>query len=311
VVRDIGTPQTGANQSIVSAVTNPTGTITTSTLSSIGYSLDFLVGFATDHPALGHSNQYSWGIIGAYGATTPLSAAVASSAYTVPKLGTQECAELQSRFTGQSAYNMGYGTALIAGPVGTTGTTSTACLVNTSNSTDTAVTTLAFAGENRASFLQKWEGGIRTTFRTYSKAGQVTCDSENPCQRGIVDFTVGQDAAVTGGQVHDFVGKLDGVQPLPFTKGVLYLFGTAAIRFERTPSLPPLILTTASASSLTGSSGIPNAAIFVEPYKQPNKDFYRIGVGLSLADIINAVKPSSAKAQATKTPQAATDSSTD
>jgi hypothetical protein len=285
-IRDLGAPQTGANQNIVAAVSNPTGGITTSSLSSIGYSVDFLVGVALDYPALGKNGRFSWGPIIGAGATTPISSATTSAAYTVPALGTQECSQLQARFASAQAYSMGYSNQLIAGP---TSTLTGACLVNSNANnlgTPTQVSTLAFTGENRSNFLEKWEAGVRTTYRTYTARNQTTCDPSNPCQRGVVDYTIGEDSAITRGQIRGLVAKIDGVQPLPFSGGFFYLFGSVALRFQKDIDYSPLILQSATLST----NSIPNPGIFVEPLMQPNKDFYRIGVGLSLDQIWTALK---------------------
>jgi hypothetical protein len=285
-VRDLGAPQTADNQNIVTALSNPNGTITTSSLANIGYSVDFLIGLALDHPALGKRGQYSWGPILAFGATTPISSTTINAAYSVPGLGTQACTELQQRFTGPQAVANGYSPQLVAGP---SGTLTTACLVNSNaNSTGTpsAVSTLAFSGENRADFLEKWEAGVRTTYRIYTGNDQHHCDAHTTCQRGTVDYTIGQDAAITRGQMRNWVGKVDGIQPLPYSKGFLYLFGSVALRFAHNTEYPPLILQAA-----TSPSNTPNPATFVEPLMQPNKDFYRIGVGLSLDQIFTALRP--------------------
>lgn len=287
VIRDLGAPSANSTQNLVSAISNPDGSITSSSLSTIGYAVDFLVGVGLDHPIGKTTGQYSMGPIVAFGATTPLSSASATSGFKVALLGTEECSELQARFASAAAYQQGYSSNLVAGTPGTSTPPNTNCLLNTAGGGSTGVTTLAFSGVNRSSFLEKWEVGARTIYRTYTKSGQKTCDSSNACLRGVVDFTVGQDAAITGGMLRHFVFKIDAIQPLPYSGGYLYIFGTAALRFERNTSLPPLILMPAASSDL---QNIPSPSVFVEPFRQPNKDFYRIGVGLSVDKIFSSLK---------------------
>jgi hypothetical protein len=295
IIRDLGSPSANNNQSIAAAIGNPDGTITSSSLSSIGYSIDFLVGLSFDRP-VSANHQYSMGPIVSFGATTPLSSTTATLGYVVPALGTEECSQLQARFASPSAYKQGYSPDLVAGTGGTATTPNTTCLFNIAGGGDIAVTTLAFAGTNRANFLEKWEAGLRTVYRSHT-GSNATCASAtsasgkttpaSPCQRGIVDFTVGQDAAITRGLMRHFVLKIDGTQPFPYSNGYFFLYGTAALRFERNTNLAPLILMAASSSTL---QTIPSSAVFVEPLTQPDKDFYRIGVAISLDKIFSTLK---------------------
>jgi len=282
VIRDLGAPEANSNQNLVSAISNPDGTITSSALSTIGYSVDFLSGVGYQRPFLSTNGQYSIGPIAAFGATTPLSSASATVGYVVPPLGTEECTQLQARFAAGGTYAKGYSTDLVAGTAGSTTPANANCLLNVAGGITTPVTTLAFAGINRSSFLEKWEVGGRTIYRSHTTSTQTDCTQSDPCQRGIVDFTIGQDAAVTRGQMRNFVFKLDGVQPFPYSNGYFYIFGTLALRLEKNTDLPPLVLGAASSAALQ-SIPIPN--VFVEPFVQPNKDFYRIGIGISIDKI--------------------------
>jgi hypothetical protein len=292
IIRDLGAPQANGNQNIVSAIENPDGTITSSSLSTIGYSLDFLIGMGFDFPVTSN-NQYSIGPIFGVGATTPQSSSSATVGYSIPALGTEECAQLQARFASGAAYKQGYSSDLIAGTGGAAGSPNSNCLYNIAGvgtAGETAVTTLAFAGINRSNFLEKWEIGARTTYRTHTTSNQPKCDNDkstNACQRGTVDLTVGQDASLTRGLVRHFVFKIEGTQPIPGTNGFTFIYATAALRFERNASLPPLVLLPASSSAL---QTIPSPSVFVEPFMQPDKDFYRIGVGISLDRIFSATK---------------------
>lgn len=286
VIRDLGAPSANSNQNLVTAIGNPDGTVTTQSLSTVGYSLDFLFGLGFDHPLPKTKGQYSWGPILAAGATTPLSSTSATTGYVVPALGTEECSILQARFASPTAYAK-YSSDLVAGTAGQ-------CLYNKagtgSGSTGTPVTTLAFAGINRSNFLEKYEAGIRTVYRTYTASKQTKCDVDSPCNRGVLDLTVGQDAAITGGELRRFLFKADGVQPFPYSGGYLYIFGTVALRFEKDANLAPLVLTAANSSAL---QLIPSPKVFVEPFQQPNKDFYRIGVGLSIDKLFKTKTTSS------------------
>jgi hypothetical protein len=100
----------------------------------------------------------------------------------------------------------------------------------------------------------------------------------------MVDLTVGQDEAITGGRLRHFVLRIDGIHPLWYNSW-LYLFGTAAIRLQRNDFRETLIL---DADSSGAKPSDPNVALL--PLKQPNKDFYRIGVGINFTQLLESLK---------------------
>lgn len=68
-------------------------------------------------------------------------------------------------------------------------------------------------------------------------------------------------------------------------KAWLYLFGTAAIRLQRNDFRDTLIL---KADSSNAAPSDPNVALI--PLRQPNKDFYRIGVGINFTNLLDSIK---------------------
>jgi hypothetical protein len=98
----------------------------------------------------------------------------------------------------------------------------------------------------------------------------------------MLDATIGQDAAVTRGLVRHFVAKADGVLPVPATKNFVYLFGSVYTRLKRNQDYAPLIL-----AAETNKPTLPSAAVVILPLKQPDRDFFRIGVGLNLAQVFS------------------------
>lgn len=251
-VRLLAAPQPSTN-GIGSTFTDPTGTITKQDFTKIGQSIDvmggvqkFLVGKGEDQTRLG--------LIAWAGTTTPLSSQDVAYTFKVPDVSTVECKELLNRFTSQNGYNPG----LTTDPNGKT------CLVNGT----TAVTDIAFANQDRTNFLFKWGAGIRIV-------GTEKCiGSSYKCLPALamLDATIGQDATVTRGLVRHFVGKADGVLPVPATKNFVYLFGSVYTRLERNRDYPPLIL-----ASETNKPTLPNAAVVILPLKQPERDFFRLG----------------------------------
>ena len=102
---------------------------------------------------------------------------------------------------------------------------------------------------NQNRFFRQYYGGVRvqSTQRTH-----------------VVDVTVGQNEAITGGRFQGAVLRFDSFYALPLTKGnYLYLFGTALLRAS---PRPPGI----------GSD--------------PGRDVYRIGVGVDFFQMLKALR---------------------
>lgn len=166
---------------------------------------------------------------------------------------------------------------------------------------------VGFVPLDRDRFLRQWYVGVR--FKT------LYCEDQN-CNRylnrfpAIVDFMFGQNEAVTGGrlkydvttldpitktqkiigQKNAFVFRLDAFYPLPIKEAsFLYLFGTAIMKIGGggVKIDNPIFLNSASGGIL-----ITDPKVFIPPPElqqllQPNRDYYKIGVGLNLSDLFN------------------------
>jgi hypothetical protein len=169
---------------------------------------------------------------------------------------------------------------------------------------------IGFVPLDRDRFLRQWYAGFR--FKT------LYCE-DRACNRylnrfpAIVDFMFGQSEAVTGGrlkydvttldpatntqkiigQKNAYVFRLDAFYPLPIREAsFIYLYGTAimkvgggGVRIEN-----PIFLNRAS-----GGIQITDPKVFIPPPEfqqllQPNRDYYKIGVGLNLTDLFNRRK---------------------
>jgi hypothetical protein len=324
LARFLGAANANNTNNVVSAFTTATGSSSSSGLPQVGTAIDYAIGYEYDwfHPGWQNpgSGQFTLGAIVAFGATTPLSAQHATTAYVVPAWGTNECSELIQRFPTNMAAPGLPATGLPAQPTSpyitttvtptsgppTMTTTGPFCIINnqpttTTSSTGTTVvsgtaqTDIAFAPEDRNSFLLKYMVGLRLISREIAPNTQKCGPSSGAavggsCSRDIVDITVGQDQAVTGGLLRHFVAKTDATFPIPVMTSV-YFFGSAAIRFTRNKNLSPLILQPATivAASPTppATITIPSGTTWVLPLTQPNRDFYRIGVGLDVTSILS------------------------
>jgi hypothetical protein len=258
-VRLTSTPQAATN-GVVSVISNPTG-LTTYDYSNVGQAFDYVLG-----PQMRIADTH-WSIIAAVGATTPLSSQNAPVTFVAPAPGTVECTELVSRFSAANGYSPALALNTAANP--------TTCLAG-------GYTDIAFANQDRSSFFLKYGAGVRSTYRwTFGNcngAGGSNCSKAY----SALDMTLGQDAAVTGGYLRGLVFKLDGQLPIPTgnSSSWLYLFGSSYIRLQSNQNLPPLILQTPPTTV-----AVPSPTVIVLPLKQPNRDYYRIGVGLNINQI--------------------------
>jgi len=101
----------------------------------------------------------------------------------------------------------------------------------------------------------------------------------------MVDVGVGQDETITGGPLE--------YGPLSF----IYLFGSASMRLGGNQNLAPLILTVPMGNMVPT---IPSPNVSVLSFQQPNRDFYRIGVGLNLLDVFSKLRSGPTSANASK-----------
>jgi hypothetical protein len=247
---------------VISAFQDPSGQIKNLDTQKVGQAVDFVLGPAIPiYPWRGRRHQrYSIELIAGVGATTPLSSEDVVSKFAVPSKSSPQCAEVITKFTPQNGYPANL---ILPDPSGTN------CLAN-------GITVLAFNNQERTSFLRRYGFGIRTINRFHPEGDESKC-----CENGVVDFAVGQDEAITGGRMRGWVFRVDGVHPLPIKdKNILYIFGTAALRINRNQDLRTIILDP-DTSNATPSS--PNVALL--PLEQPNKDFYRFGVGLDIKQL--------------------------
>jgi hypothetical protein len=162
---------------------------------------------------------------------------------------------------------------------------------------------VAFVPLDRDRFLRQWYAGLR--LKTYYCEDQECTRFRNSFP-GTLDVMFGQNEAVTGGsrkyggtpdpndntriigEKNAYVVRIDGFYPLPFRETrFLYLHGTAMMKVGggRTKVLNPLFLDPATVL-------ITDPKVFIPPpdlqqLLQPNRDYYKIGVGINLTDLFN------------------------
>jgi len=283
-------PQASGTYGVVSLLSNPSGAVTTQSLQTVGSAVDLSLGLEYQIPPWSHQKQTSLGVIAGGGFVTPLQVNSVSASYVMPAFGTVECTELQSRLSGVLS------NPVFAGIKANTASTSTSCYSNTTTSTPTAVSTLVYAAPNQPNYFPKYFIGLRIVNRFAGASGLKQCDEHNPCERGFVDFTLGQNASVSGGSLKHLIAGVDSIYPLPVPGlNFIYLFGSTSVRVHGLPpGQSPLILTASPTSGSTTPPASPNPAVLVLPLTQPDRDFYRIGAGINLNDIFKALKPKAA-----------------
>jgi hypothetical protein len=318
--RFLGAPTHSDTFNIASAISDPSGTLTSSSISAVGTAIDYNIGYQFDwfqpkkkNPTRG---MFTLGLIASIGATTPLSSQSASVAYSMPAYGSDECSQLLQRFNSAAALRGHFSPLPGSGSVTASDATSPTyyCSLQTTDGMGNTlpspipIMNIAFVPQDRSSFLLKWGTGLRLINRWHA-AETTHCgwpgkdrpsngddnkstDQNTPemingeCTRSIVDFTIGQDQAITGGFLRQFVLKADSIFPIP--KSDAYFFASADLRIDRNQTLPPLLLTPvpiAAGSAGAGSVTIPSSSVWLLPMRQPNRDFYRVGIALNMNSI--------------------------
>jgi hypothetical protein len=283
-------PQASGTYNVFSVFSNPSGAITSSNLNAVGSAVDLALGMEWQFHRSNHGRT-TLSLIAGGGFLTPLQGNSIAATFTMPAFGTVECTELQSRLS-QILKEANY-----TGIVANTAAGSPSCFSNTLNASTTstppvaptAITLLEYAEPSTPNMFPKYSAGFRIINRYPGiSTGSTSCSEASPCERGYVDFTLGQSAALTGGDLKHAVFTIDSIHPLPVPNlNFLYLFGSASMRFHRLPtSIPPLLLAAGTAATA------PSAATLIVPLTQPDRDFYRIGVGVNLTQVFSALSGS-------------------
>lgn len=273
-VRLLGAPaQTAPN--IITTLASPTGEITEGNLSTVGEVIDYSIGpewqLSQHDFANGQTSRFS--LIAGIGETTPLTTANPTF-FAAPLYQSVDC-------TNFLAINPG----LTPGDG-----VSNSCVKNSLN--NTPYTDLAYTQQKRSNFLFKWGVGARFT-HIYPPRG----DGGVP-YAGMLDLTLGQDQSVTGGRTQGVVFRMDAQYPIPFQAlSFLYVYGSSSIRLGGNQND-----LTVNLGALPGSAPmLPNASVLELSTQQPNKDFYRIGVGVNVLDVFSSwFKSTPTPAPATK-----------
>jgi hypothetical protein len=157
-------------------------------------------------------------------------------------------------------------------------------------------TIIAFLSPDRDRFFRQYYAGLRvkTYFYGSGKADDKTCPGKSldePCDifPGVFDAMVGQNESVTGGKLRNVVLRLEGFYPLPFYPPVhLYLTTVMKMSSPKINQHPLVLESPANPVTLSDKS------VFLQTLDTTDRDFYRLGIGIDLVDMINRLRSKNA-----------------
>jgi len=144
---------------------------------------------------------------------------------------------------------------------------------------------VAFTLEDRDRFFRQAYGGFR--LMTHFIGDKRVRAPET------FDLTYGFNESVTGGRIHGGVMRLEGFVPIPVdVMSWVYLFGTGMFKPGAKATLShPFLLDPAPTGTLPTD---PNAVVIATP--QADRDYYRVGVGIDLVDLISMIRANNSAA---------------
>ena len=156
---------------------------------------------------------------------------------------------------------------------------------------------------DRDRFLRQWYAGLRLK-TLYCKNSD--CEEYENSFPAIVDVMFGQNEAVTGGDLfyvktdpddptrtlkkRSFVLRFDAFYPFPLQKAnFLYFYGTAIMKIGAggVRIQNPLFLDIAPGDVLITDPRVYIPPVDLQKMFQPSRDYYKIGVGVDLINLIN------------------------
>jgi|GEM_PF-2482019 len=146
-------------------------------------------------------------------------------------------------------------------------------------------TNIAFVTPERDRFFRQYYGGFRFNTYFFDKHGDVI--NRFPA---ILDVTFGQNEIVTG-KLRNAVFRLEGFYPFPFAAKLLYLYGTAMMKVGGggVKTTLPLFLDVATGITSPDANTV-IVPIDRNPNLRSNRDYYRIGVGINLIELLDKLR---------------------
>jgi hypothetical protein len=144
---------------------------------------------------------------------------------------------------------------------------------------------VAFTLPDRNRFFRQAYAGFRLKSRLLGDPNGVHLPE-------TFDITYGFNESITGGRIRGGVMRLEGFVPIPIgPSSLVYLFGTGMFKpGAHALTNSPFLLEAAPTGTLPSD---PNAVVITTP--QADRDYYRIGVGVDLVNLIKAFPKKSPK----------------
>ncbi len=233
-------------------------------------------------------------LIGGLGAVSPFNSAAGAQEYNLGTLntgkqtGTANVTNLLQQFSNtpqlQSQYPQLYNTL------------STNCPNSGSSPTPAAACSYEYVGfvlPNRSRFERSWALGMRVkSFYFASGCTQASIDPKDVSLRcqpegtfpGTLDVTLGQDESVTAGRLYGFVLTVSASYPIP---GLAWarVFGSAYLGLSKNENSPVLPL-----DPVSSFIDLSNTSLILQPVMPQNQDYFRLGFGVDIAQLINSKK---------------------
>lgn len=288
-IASVPTPKTAAISSLGSASSGLTAT-GVQTLGDITQTLEFRGGleYALLKPKsgilFGHNPvaDISMSFIAGFGAVTPFNSSTGSQEFDLGQPGSSgsgyNVTNVLGQLSGSPQLQKEYPQLYSA--------------LNTQCSTAPTTCPLehvAFILPNRSRFYRSYFGGFRLkTFFFKDSNGSEACTHAVSCSPdnifpGTFDFTVGQDATVTGGKLRGVVGTISVNYPLTRWPW-LRVFGTAYLRFAKNQN--SLALALPAAQSFVS---LEDPSVILQPIQPRDQDYFRLGFGIDLVQVVKAM----------------------
>jgi hypothetical protein len=152
-----------------------------------------------------------------------------------------------------------------------------------------------FVTPDRTRFFRRVYVGIRLKTYFFSKTIKADCDppakrdsDEGDCEGlynifpGTIDLTTGKDEAVTAGHLSSWLFRLEANYPFPFQPGI-HLF--ASMYTAINPSKPSMPFNSYTINTPMNGAAT-DAMTFRFPLQPLNRDYFRVGIGLDIVQLL-------------------------
>lgn len=153
---------------------------------------------------------------------------------------------------------------------------------------------VAFVEPDRKRFYQSWEVGVRLKSHHFAADRSGLADGDTRLNfPGVIDITVGQNSAITGGIRRGLAATVEAFYPLPTDdlSNAIYFFGSAHLQsvtaLDHLVEQAPIILKGAAATV-----AIPSPEVWIQTLTPDDRtrDDWRFGVGIDLVRLITGAQ---------------------